>query len=124
MTSMACSWGVVSAVGEFRPNSEAGIVDQHVDRLLGAGQPLRNPDHLTAYGQIGDDRLHADCVRSFSSVAISESRSALRATSTRSSPRAASARAKAAPMPDVPPVISAVAMRSPYACRTQESFQR
>lgn len=50
--------------------------------------------------------------RSCSSVACSRSRFTSRATSTTSWPSAASLRAKAAPMPAVAPVISAVVIRA------------
>jgi hypothetical protein len=46
--------------GEFGANSETGVVDKEVNRLLGAGQPLGDRDHLSAYRQICGDCFHAD----------------------------------------------------------------
>jgi hypothetical protein len=37
-------------VGELGPDSESGIADQHIDRLLEARQSLGNPCHISAYG--------------------------------------------------------------------------
>ena len=99
---------------QLGPDPEPGVVDQEVDRLTGAGESLGDPEHVLAYAEVGDERLDADPVLVLEQAAVSVSRSALRATSTRSSPRAARARANAAPMPEVPPVINAVVMVTPY----------
>ena len=62
ITSMPSFVGVVSGQEQLGPHSEAGVVDQHVDRLVGTGQPLGDPDHVVADAEIGEDRLDVDPV--------------------------------------------------------------
>jgi hypothetical protein len=47
-------------ISELLPQPKAGIAHQKINRPLDARQPLRNADHITTHGQVGDDLLHAD----------------------------------------------------------------
>ena len=91
--------------------AEPGVVDQQIDRVRAVAEPrLDRGDARRPSARSAVSTSASMPCRSCSSVACSRSRSVSRATSTRLCPSAASRRAKAAPMPAVAPVISAVVM--------------
>ena len=49
-------------VGQRVRDTEAGVVDQQVDRLLGAGQPVGDPLHVVAVAEVGRHHLDLDTV--------------------------------------------------------------
>ena len=61
-SSMPCS-AVDVVVEEPVLESEAGVVDQHVDRPLAVGEPVLDPGQLGRVAEVGGQHLHLDAVR-------------------------------------------------------------
>ena len=102
-------------VEQLAPLSEAGIVDQNFHGLFDAGEPIGHPLDIVPLPR------SAGIVSTAGLIAVLEDRGRLRQPVgiARHEHEVVAAcriaRANAAPIPDVPPVINAVAMRPPYA---------